>query len=362
MYKVFLFILFPLLLFTGCDDHKVVEELGFIHTIGYDRAESKEDDGQLHVTISFPIHGAEEERQTISSVADSSKEASIFLSRQTEKKLVSGQLRSVLIGEELAQEGFIDIMDTLKRDPRIGIRAKVSMVKGKANDLLTKKYPYYPELDNAIVTLLEKESKLNTIPDVSIYRFTRDYFDNGIDPVIPIITIGKGGMLSEGVALLRNDKYKTSLDPIKSRILFLLLGEFKMGDLPIKLEDEKTLFNFLSSKAKITVNVENLDNIHAFINVDFTGYLTEYIGTRDLSNTQEIFALEKEIATYLEEEAISIISIMQEEKIDNIGVGKYIRNKLTVENWETLNWPDSITTVDIQPRIKVKILDTGLIK
>ncbi|WP_078429397.1 Ger(x)C family spore germination protein [Alkalihalobacterium alkalinitrilicum] len=362
MYKELLFFSFMLLLFTGCHDN-IVEELGLIKTVGYDQVKSTGGDEELLVTISFPLTKGEQiQRQTITSIAESSKEARILLSRQTDKKLVSGQLRSILIGEELARKGIWEIIDSLNRDPNIRPRTKITIVKGNANDLLTKRYPYYPQLDDAITSLLEKEAMLNSIPEVDMHRFSKNYLDNGIDPIAPIITIGKEGMISEGVALFKKDQFKATINIFQSQILFLILGEFQMGDLSIKLDREKLLFSFLSSKNRINVNVDSTDKIKVTLNVDVQGYITEYVGHRDLSKVNEIIDLEKEIATYLEQKANSIISIMKEEKMDNLGIGKHIRNKMTVENWEKVNWPDSIANVDVQPRIKVKIMDTGLIQ
>ena len=351
-----------ILLMMGCQDEQIVEELGLIHTVGYDRAESRAHEEELLlVTVSYPLYHKEGlSRQTISSTAETSKEARILLSRQTDKHLVSGQLRSVLIGKELANEGFWDVIDTLKRDSSLGTRVKISIVDGRAHDLLTKKYPYFPELDNAIDSLLDKESKLNTIPEINLQRFVKDLLDDGVDPIAPIISIGEAGMITDGVALLRNDQYITNLDPFQSRILFLMLGDFKQGDLSIKLDNQKALFSTLTNKRKIIVNTENRKKIDVSLDIKFGGYLLEYQGDKDLFKEVEIHKLEKEIAAYITNEVDSIISIMQEHKIDNLGIGQYIRNDLPFEDWKNLNWPESISTIEIHPKITVNILDIGL--
>ncbi|MCM3714135.1 Ger(x)C family spore germination protein [Alkalihalobacillus oceani] len=357
-----LLLIIVVLLCTGCADHKIVEELGFVHTIGYDRITAGEHEGKLLVTVSFPV--AESNglaRQTISTIAETSKEAWIFLSRQTDKNLVAGQIRSILIGEELAKEGVKQIIDTLKRDPIIGTRLRISVVKGRANDLMTNKYPYFSELDESIAFLLKKEAKLNTIPDMSLNRFFSDYYDDGIDPMAAYLLIGEAGMISHGVALFQEDRFVKSLDPTTSRILFLVTGDFKRGDLSIKLDDEKTLFSFLSPHRQIGVNVESIDNVQVTMNIEFSGYLLEYQGSRDLSSKEEIFSLERSIAAHLEELVTGVIKQMQEIPADNVGFGQYIRQQLPFDEWKKLNWPEGFSKIDVKPQIKVTILDTGLV-
>ena len=60
---------------------KIVEELGFIHTIGYESIEEGEDIGKLKVTVSFPI--AETlEQQTNTTVVDTPRESMLFLNQR----------------------------------------------------------------------------------------------------------------------------------------------------------------------------------------------------------------------------------------------------------------------------------------
>nr|WP_096186682.1 hypothetical protein [Evansella halocellulosilytica] len=95
--KVVKFILL-LGLLCGCADMKIIEDLGFIHGMGLDiEDEGEYEEGRkLLVTVSIPQieEDAEKDRELLTTVARSDKEAMLNISRQSNRKLVSGQLRT----------------------------------------------------------------------------------------------------------------------------------------------------------------------------------------------------------------------------------------------------------------------------
>lgn len=350
-----------LLVLAGCAQRDIVEDIGFIHTIGYDEAEESEDEGQLRVTISFPL--AEEGRaQTLTTVADTSKEARIYLSKKSDKKFAAGQVRSIFIGKELAEKGIWQQMDTVYRDPLFRPNIKLAVIDGKAQELIESENPNFPKVNQSIESLLEKEARLNTIPDMDVHKFAKDYFDDGIDPITPFIKNTDEGMMASGIALFKDDTFITTLDTLQSRIFFLLTGNFIEGDLLYKNENEKVLIDFLTNKRKFNVNFDYPDEMEVTANIAFAGYILEYQGNKDTSNQNDIEQLEKDIQKYIEEEITDIIEIMQQHNVDNIGIGKHIRLNTDYHTWESLNWPEPMATANIQPHVTLDILDTGLIK
>ncbi|MFY3790326.1 Ger(x)C family spore germination protein [Ureibacillus sp. MALMAid1270] len=351
-----------LLMQSGCMDQKIVEELGFIHTLGYESNEEGEDIGKLKVTASFPI--AETlEQQTNTIVVDTPRASMLFLNKKTDKNLVLGQVRSILIEEKLAEKGVWDLIDTFYRDPVLRPTVKLSLVKGSPQQMLSKDYPNYKMVDSVIEKLLTKEAKLNAIPEMDIHKFAKDYLDDAIDPIAPIILPSKDGILVEGIGLFSDDQLKISLQETKARVFFLLTGEFKKGQLPIKInKEEDVLFNFLKNKISIKVELNNNEDIDVNLSIDLKGYLVEYQGEIDINDENKIAKVEGDIQEYLENEIHGILEIMKEHQIDNLGLGKYIKRKMDYQTWKNLDWPKSIDRVNINPTVTVTIIDTGLVK
>src|SRR5690606_31122655 len=104
---------------TGCGDQRILEDLGFIHTYGFDVVEQDQDENEpielYRITANIPKANREgrEKQETLSTMAITVKEARIKMSAKTELSLVSGQLRNTLFGTEFAKKGIWRHIDTL---------------------------------------------------------------------------------------------------------------------------------------------------------------------------------------------------------------------------------------------------------
>lgn len=346
-----------LFILTGCHQRDIIENIGFIHTLGFDLAD---DADKLRVTVSFPFADKREDR-TISTLAYTNKEARIYLSNQSDKNLVAGQARSILIGKKLAEQGIWKQIDTIYRDTIFRPNIKLAVVEGEAQQLMESQFEDLAEMNQSLEDLLNKEARLNTIPDIDIHKFARDYLDDAVDPIAPMIKKTDTGMMATGIALFKDDQYVTSLDTIQSRIFFLMTGDFKEGDLFIKTDNETIFIDFLSNRQKTDVSFHSPEDIHIDIKIEFTSYLLEYQGDQNISTDQGIERLEEVIEQYIEDEIKKIVQIMKQYEIDNAGYGKYIRMKTDYQTWKKMNWPESVDHITVTPHVDVKILDTGLL-
>jgi spore germination protein len=355
---------------TGCNDQRILEQLGYTHTVSYD-LESKKDDEilELKIGIFIPIADpdSKEDREILITKAKSSKIARTELSGRTSRILVSGQLRNSLFGENLARLGIWDHIDTLVRDPSISQRVKVVLVEGSALELMKKDYPEHPRTGKYISDLLDKEANTQAIPDIMIYQFARDYFDDGIDPVAPILKEEDEYLTISGLGLFQDDRYMTKIDPDKGVLFATLTKNFKQGHIGIPLQssnDEDVEIVALSavlSNRKFRVQSKN-DNFKVNIDIKIRGSILEYIGDKKLGDESERRKLEKDIAEYIQKETMIMIEKMQEYNVDSIGIGKYVRNSVGKEQWSNMNWREIYPNIDITTEVKVKIKDYGKFK
>ncbi|MFX3635316.1 MAG: Ger(x)C family spore germination protein [Candidatus Pristimantibacillus sp.] len=371
MHKIgLLCIIVSLFFLMGCGDQRILEELGFTQSVSYDLAEQKEGqtDNQLLITVSIPRADPEDrkvKRETLTATAKTIKQAKIKLDRMTELIIVSGQLRNNLFGISLAKEGLREHIDTLMRDPAISQRVKVTVVNGSAHDLLMKDYATHPRTGQYVDRMLQKQSNANTVPHMTLYEFVRDLFDDGIDPVAPIVKDNGSKVLIDGIALFNNDRYITKIEPDKSLIFAFLRGSFKQGDLSINLgqvgrPDEHVMFSSLLSKR--TMKVTSIDNKQQFkVDIQFQvkGSVMEYIGELKLTNDNEKKKLEKLISDYISQETTKMITVMQRNNVDSIGIGAYVRNSLSYSEWTKLDWDQVYPQVEVNCSASLKIKDYG---
>lgn len=158
------------------------------------------DNNKLKVVSCVPVIDPDSpvRRELLTAESDSIKGARLQFSRQTDLMVVSGQLRETLFGTTLAQAGIGDYIDTLLRDPSIALGVSVTIVEGDAGELLSKTYKPHSDTGRYITHLLEKESMGNSVPATTLYEFSRDYNDDGVDAVAPIVRMrGKRWLLME---------------------------------------------------------------------------------------------------------------------------------------------------------------------
>lgn len=360
----------------GCGtktDERVLENLGITQSIAYD-LEDEEQDGdtpkRLRTTIIFPNTDpiSRNEVYVISAVAESSKAGRVILARQTKRTLVSGQMRSAIFGEDLAKEGLRPYMDTLYRDPTIGTRVRVAVVEGKASEILYRKDKEDPRIGRYVDRLLEKEAEKHDIPEITLHRWLRDYLDDGIDPVMPLIVNAKTAVSTSGIGLFLEDRLVHKLSPQESIYFVLLFENFRQGEVGITLKsdngtDVPIMLSSIINSRKIHVSrLSDPPYFRVSINVHIEGSITEYMGEHDLGDYQQIFKLEQDIARFMQDKLNAMIQHMQKHRVDSIGIGKKVRNMLRYKEWKALDWRETYAQMDINVQVKVSIKDTGNIQ
>jgi spore germination protein len=364
-----LFLLFAVLLvLTGCGDERILEKMGLIHSTGYDLvpAENEGEKDKLRVTIAVPKADSEGKikRETMTAVVASSKEARIEFSRQTELSLVSGQIRNTLFGVTLAQKGLREHIDTLVRDPAVSQRVKITIVNGSVYDLLTKRYPDHPRPGQYMDRMLEKEAASMMIPTVTLYDFTRDLYDDGIDAVAPILKQKGKHIALDGIALFQGDRYVSRIEPEDTLIFAILSQNFRRGEMSIDLRkaglgNERLLFSSMISNRKIKVTHEANGNPRVQIRMVVKGSVLEYFGDLKIGEDQDRHKLEKLVAEYVTLHAKKMIANMQQHKADSLGIGMHVRNSMSYAEWKSLKWDEVYPQIEVNCSAEVVIKHFG---
>jgi spore germination protein len=361
-----------IILGTGCAQERIVEELGFIHGVGYElnEAENADEDGILTITLSLPQVSptAVTDRVTLTTTAHTSKEGRTQLARQTERVLVSGQLRTVLFSDNLAERGFKDTIDTLNRDHSIGLNLKVIVVNGSAKELLMGEYEQHPRTSRYIYEMVEKEAKTHVTIDTSLYQFIRDYYDDGIDPIVPLIKQGKKEIILDGIGLFKGDQLVIKVHPKDGRVFKMLHGDYLGGNITVEMdlkdepkEDDYLYLTFNTLESTRKVNVKSPSEIE--IDLHVKGGVDEYTGHLDLSDDEVQMEIEEKLGKYIEEIGQKIISEMQEKQSDSLGLGQFVRNSSSYQKWKGMNWKEEIyPDAKISVNVDVKLKGFGSVK
>ena len=355
------------LLLTGCEKH-IIDKLGMFDAVGYDLSEDREK--PFTVTVNFPsvTKQGEFQNKLLSTDAKSSKDSRIKFNHMSNLTLVSGQVSLALFGEEMAQVGVKEILDTFMRDPSLGPRVFFAVSEGKAKDLLMFQPKEGTNSSLYLRTFVEKLNAQNERVNYNTYQFIRDFYDDGIDPILPYFKISDHNINIDGYALFKDDKYIHHLPSHQSAILFALRDDTPKGTLSIEMpksedkqEDfpEQLMFNYRKTKQKMDVHNKKNGPISVDIQIEMEGSVLEYTGEKKLDSAKVQKELEKKINEKLIKQSNNLIDLTKELKVDPIGIGSHVRNSMSYQKWEKMNWEEVYPNVEVHVSIEMNFMDIG---
>jgi spore germination protein len=359
---IFTIVMSMLLLLSGCFDNRILEDLGFINLVGYDKSEDEGDHILMSISMPQPSHVAQREREVYSTIAASSKMGRMLLQRKTNKMLVSGQIIAALMGADFAKRGMWDPIDTLLRDPQIGNQVRLVVIEDKARDIIHHDFPDHPRTGEYLQGLVLNEERVGTIPRSNIFSFVRDYYDDGKDPTAIFFGMGKDEVVMKGLALFKDDVYKRGLPIDQARIFTLMHESIRGGTMDFSsrtLEPDREVIivmgEFVSNRKMKVISADEVSP-RVGIEIRVRGYILEYTGHLDLSKKNNQKKLAQEIERYIAEEADKVINVLQEQEVDGLGIGRFVRNKMSYERWKQLDWAKvwPKTRVDVQVKMHIK--------
>jgi spore germination protein len=353
-----------LLLLTGCVEREILDDLNIETAKGYDLVE----ENTIRGTALFPVYikdGAIENK-TLSAEAPSTREVLETLSRKSQQPLVRGSLDVVLIGDELARKGILDVADSLQRDASIGARVMLAITEGSAGDILNGNYGIRGN-GMFISNLLHQNIRRRELPETNLHMFLFDYYQDGQTPYLPIIKQASDDTLQvTGVALMDDDKM---VDRVASDDLFffkLLVDKFSEGGHVVKLggkdgSTEKRVeaaVSSIKSKHKIKI-VHKTDPVKVTIKITVRGIIKEYTG-KSLS-PKKINEIEDKMSSDIVAKSKELLARFQELGIDPIGIGQLQKHGMRgfdIKEWEKSLYPN----VQFEIRPDVEILESGTVE
>src|SRR5690554_3040019 len=142
MRKNELFLIFFILpLLTGCWDERLLKDSRTVYLSGFDLDEN----GDYQTTsIIRDLNISQASRGEISisnelvtGKGDSIKEASMAIDRSVAGKYDPAKGRTLILGNEVAKGDIYNVLDSLYRDPRVDINAKIAVTDNSANEIIT---------------------------------------------------------------------------------------------------------------------------------------------------------------------------------------------------------------------------------
>ncbi|MYL69484.1 Ger(x)C family spore germination protein [Halobacillus litoralis] len=384
LYSKAIFLAVCLLLLSGCWNSKELDDLGIVVAVGIDKTE---DDQFLLVTqVINPSEIATDAPTTrppvsiYESTGDSLFEAFRNMTEKSPRKMYLSQLRLLVIGRGLAEEGILPSLDAFYRDHEFRTAFFVTIAKDTGvKDLLKVLTPYEKIPANKLMHSMEAvQRSLGSSKGVVIDELIGQILSKGQSPVLPGLLIDGDSDIGtaieniekidaptqlriDNLAVMEEDRLIGWLTPEESKGLNYITGDMKSTTVSYPCGDEglisvEVLRTDKSSKAKFEDGDPTIS-----IELELEGNVGELDCPIDLTKAESIETINGEVEKRVKQKMEAAIKAAQEDfGSDIFGFGNLIHRK-NPAYWKTVekSWNSKFKELKIDIQVKAQIRRKG---
>ncbi|MEH7454973.1 Ger(x)C family spore germination protein [Gottfriedia acidiceleris] len=368
-FQVCLLSIFLVIGVSGCRGKVNIEDVTLSMILGID----VNDENKVEVFMASPVFSGETKEKTehFNVQTLSIKESRNYFDTRASGVTGGGKIQAILIGSKvLEHKNWFSIMDMFYRDPKFRLNADLIFVDGPLSDVFNLKPKDKPELPIYIPQLLQTADFRNVAFRTSIRMFHQMYYEKGITPFAPELTIQGEHLVANGTTLLtKNNLYKRTLSMNETQLLKILKDHLE-GQLVVALDlkkfkkdkadvftEEETSFYIKDVKRKIDKKYSN--GRYSFnVNLTMPIMITESPIALD-NSTEKV--LKNAIQKKLQKELNNLVQSLQKDKVDPVGFG-ILAHSFQYSDWEKneKHWLDAYQKSNIKVKVKIIVIDKGI--
>ncbi|MEK4286119.1 Ger(x)C family spore germination protein [Paenibacillus sp. FSL P4-0502] len=353
-----------LLLLPGCD-FKEIDLRIFVLAIGVDEG-TEEGNFKISLKLAIPqgdVTKIDEKMQILTEESSSISEALRRMKSRVEKELDYSHCKSIILGEEVARKDILHVMDWAVR--RRDIQLIINFAIGRPEALQVLKVRPESERipsNSLILAMSGQGTESPFISSVYSYQLMRNVFEEGIDPILPIIeTKGEKEFLIDKIALLNNEKIKMVLTPNETRLYNLLSRPNLRTNLPA--HSEGIMFQYYTERSSSHYKIVTPEQGKATIryHIKIKGILEES-SSPDLVTHSMLEKIAVAGGKELEVDILALLTKIQASGLDPFGWGLHYGARHFNNDTEMKVWKELYSKLDFQVKADVDIKYSGMIR
>lgn len=363
-----------LIVTSGCMDAQTLEGSGIMNVYGIDEAEN----GQLNTTSTFYEFGSQEESisRIVSGQGKTLMEGQKQMNYKLDFQLDPSTIQLELFGNDTAENGIIPYLRHASRSPSASNNRLLAISDTTANELMTKvkKLPGF-RVNTALTNMINVNSEQDVIPKMTLHQFQRIYYDQGVDPVLPVLSYQNQEPRLRALALFQGDKLAGQI-PIDQAFYINILHhnihslkqEVPLPRQPFKKylreksendqDDIHTVFNIKKGTSKTKLVDKQHVTFHTQFNFDVQ--LLELTENVELDERSAISTLEQEIEKTIQEQYEQLLTTLQKQNVDPMGYGQIYNAKKRHGTLMESEWRDKFPDINVDVDVDVDILNQGM--
>jgi spore germination protein len=348
----YLILLFCFVL-SGCAKEQIVDRIKLIQSIGFDLQEDI-----FKVSGTYYAYNNKVGLSMLNGEAKSFNEVLTLFTEQSDHPIAIGQLRTIIISDDMARRGISNLATTIIRDPLMSNNAIIVLTNEHASDVLSETLKYPPSY---LSDLIKQNMESGNTPVTNGHLFLDQYFGEGQDVYLPILFISPKGILQmDGVGVFHHDKLKLMLTS-KEGLLIKLLKDDRTNVMTstynfIDDQNKRISFKIINSTRKVSVH-----NDTAMISLKLNIELRDYPAALNVfENKKDMLDLKKQFEKYVTSDIKLILENFQKNRVDPIGFGHL--TEIHQRNWTEEDFNDrmySTLKFDVQTEINILFLGVG---
>ena len=236
-----LLILLNLTLLCGCWNYQDVEKMLLVSGVAIDKNEQ----GDLYIitveVVDFEMAGSQAKQ--VSKFVESEGETVFDAIRNSidiiGKKLYWAHANIVIISQDIAKEGIIQIIDFLVRDAEVKEEGYIMVSKEKTAKEVLKQEMLLPQTSsNSIDNMLNNQINVGTAYAIKSYEIVSLLEYDGISMVLPAIHLTKSSDKKtaemDGSAVFKSDKLVGFLNNEETKSFLFIMNNIKGGLITLK--------------------------------------------------------------------------------------------------------------------------------
>lgn len=359
--KKTILIVILLLNLTACSDYKEVEDITIVTAISLDS--NIDEPSIIDVCIeAVKFSQSSSDVYYVNASGKTYPEAITNAITITGNELYFSHTSIMIIGEQLANEGIENILDSIYRSSSFRLDMSLLIAKdAKASEILQT-----PSLIDDIAGIqLEKiiasNSLTSEVTPMPVYKFVDYVVSDGAGGVLPVVIITND--FSEpvreisGVALFKDDYIYSYLDAKQTKTMGLLNNNMSKGTAINEYTVSTPTYVIESASTKVTPNYKD-----GKLSFDFEVYMELSLAENgsDLLSPQSRENMQNEISLAIQKDCDDLIKTqMIGTGCDFLELGSKIYKKYP-DLWEEIQFSDYLSDLDYTLSVDCKIINSGL--
>ena len=366
--KLLVVLLLCCMLVMGCAESRILERVGLVTLLGYDK---EEEDKVTTTAVIRQINPEFESKVEVQSDTDkTSKGTRIKTDMKTAKKIATGQLRVVLFGEELAKNGLGQSIHTLMMNNEVSTSVYLAVVKGTSKSLLEYQYKDVSDVGQHIYNLIDHNVKQQQTISSTTHEVVRDLYSEVRNYAMPILA-KKGEVIQiDGIAFFSNEKMVGELPADDFFYIMMMQDNFKDGTLdlsldgdsidPSKFKDKQLQIAVDSIKTTRGMKVVNPEKNEFDLTIKMMCRILEIENTISTSDAKMLDKIEKAMNEKIKEEMTRVLEYSQEVNSDIFGFGEHYKSQVRNVDLTTKKWSELYRDMKVNIKVDVEIIRNGV--